>query len=176
MHGAYSEFRIYPFAERLAEPFIYQYEDFDGILAPNVFWDAKNVHDDLLLLAPKREQAEPSENPNLSSSNKDPDVLWNSMKNKFSRMPKGQMHYLIYFSTRFIGNKKPPKFYRPSKTNSLGRLCRDTGRNVTVIVISSLFTEEDTGMTAAQKHKRIMSVIGKKVFEPIIKEMEESRK
>jgi hypothetical protein len=97
-HGAYSEFRIYPFVERLAEPFIYQYEDFDGILAPNVFWDAKNVHDDLLLLAPKKEQADPSEIPNLSSSNKDPDVLWNSMKNKFSRMPKDQMNYLIYFS------------------------------------------------------------------------------
>ena len=134
------------------------------------------MHDDLLLLAPKKEQADPSEIPNLSSSNKDPDVLWNSMKNKFSRMPKDQMNYLIYFSTRFIGNRKLPKFYRPTKTNLLGRLCRDTGRNVTVIVISSLFTEEDTGMTTAQKHKRIMSVIGKKVFEPIIKEMEESRK
>ena len=175
-HGAYSEFMVYTFAERLTEPFIYQYEDFDGILAPNVFWDAKNVHDDLLLLAPKREQAEPPEIPDLSSTNKDPDVLWNSMKNKFSRMPKDQMNYLIYFSTRFIGNRKAPKFYRPAKTNLLGRLCRDTGRSVTVIVISSLFTEEDTGMTTAQKHKRIMSVIGKKVFEPIIKEMEESRK
>ena len=175
-HGAYSEFRVYPFEERLAKPFIYQYEDFDGILAPNVFWDAKNVHDDLLLLAPKREQAEPPEILDLSSSNKDPDVLWNSMKNKFSRMPKDQMNYLIYFSTRFIGNRKSPKFYRPTKTNLLGRLCRDTGRSVTVIVISSLFTEEDTGMTTAQKHKRIMNVIGKKVFEPIIKEMEESRK
>jgi hypothetical protein len=31
-------------------------------------------------------------------------------------------------------------------------------------------------MTTAQKHKRIMNVIGKKVFDPIIKEMEESRK
>jgi len=175
-HGAYSEFRIYPFAERLAEPYIYQYEDFDGILAPNVFWDAKNVHDDLLLLAPKRELAEPPENPDLSTSNKDPDVLWSSMRNKFSRMPKDQMNYLIYFSTRFIGNRKPPKFYRPTKTNLLGRLCRDTGRNVTIIVISSLFTEENKDMTLAQKHKQIMNVIGKKVFEPIIKEMEESRK
>ena len=46
----------------------------------------------------KKEQADPSEIPNLSSSNKDPDVLWNSMKNKFSRMPKDQMNYLIYFS------------------------------------------------------------------------------
>ena len=82
----------------IPKPFIYQYEDFDGILSPNVFWDAKNVHDDLLLLAPKKEQADPSEIPNLSSSNKDPDVLWNSMKNKFSRMPKDQMNYLIYFS------------------------------------------------------------------------------
>lgn len=173
-HGAYSEFRIYPFAERLAKPFIYQYEDFDGILAPNVFWDAKNVHDDLLLLAPNRALPEPPEIPDLFSSNKDPDVLWNSMRNKFRRMPKDQMNYLIYFSTRFIGNRKPPKFYRPAKSNLLGRLCRDTGRNVTIIVISSLFTEEDTEMTVAQKHKRIMSVIGKKVFDPIIKEMEES--
>ena len=56
----------------------------------------------------------------------------------------------------------------------LGRLCRDTGRSVTVIVISSLFTEEDSGMTTVQKHKRIMNVIGKKVFDPIIKEMEKS--
>ena len=132
--------------------------------------EALHVHDDLLLLAPKKEQADPSEIPNLSSSNKDPDVLWNSMKNKFSRMPKDRMNYLIYYSTRFIGNKKPPKFYRPTKTNLLGRLCRNTGRSVTVIVISSLFTEEDAGMNAAQKHKRIMSVIGKKVFDRIIKE------
>ena len=175
-HGAYSEFRIYPIAERFAKPFIYQYEDFDGILAPNVFWDAKNVHDDLLLLTPKRDLNNYLEDPNLSSVTKDPDVLWNSMKNKFSRMPKDQMNYLIYFSTRFIGNRKPPKFYHPGRTNSLGRLCRETGRNVTVIVISSLFTEEDSEMTTAQKHKRIMSVIEKKVFNPILKEMEESRK
>ena len=52
------------------------------------------MHDDLLLLAPKKEQADPSEIPNLSSSNKDPDVLWNSTKNKFSRMPKDQMNIL----------------------------------------------------------------------------------
>ena len=96
------------------------------------------------------------------------------MRNKFRRMPKDQMNYLIYFSTRFIGNRKPPKFYRPAKSNLLGRLCKDTGRNVTIIVISSLFIEEDTEMTVAQKHKRIMSVIGKKVFDPIIKELEES--
>ena len=169
-HGAYSEFRVYPQEERLTKPFIYRYEDFDGILAPNIFWDAKNVHDDLLLLAPDDGLNESSEYAEPSLSGKDPGVLRSAMKNKISRMPEGQMNYLICFSTRFIGNTKPPKFYRPTKSSPLGRLCSETGRNVTVIVISSLFTEEDAGMNAAQKHKRIMSVIGKKVFDRIIKE------
>ena len=174
-HGAYSECRVYPQEERLTRPFIYQYEDFDGILAPNIFWDAKNVHDDLLLLAPDERVNESQESTELSFTEKDPGVLRSAMKNKISRMPAGQMNYLIYFSTRFIGKTKPPKFYRPTKSSPLGRLCRETGRDVTVIVISSLFTEEDAGMTAAQKHRRIMSVIGRKVFDRILKETEESR-
>ncbi len=267
-HGAYEEFRVYPFSERLDKPFIYQYEDFDGILAPNVFWDAKNVYDDLLLLPSEGEMDDSDvsfyegsqestqvnsyngpngrpddglgggcyqdyqeyqeyqdyrdyqkyqeqryyqehhdhqdyhdyqkyhdyqddcfdesdqeslrerrcKNSNLCSSYKEPEVLWTSMRNKISRMPEGQMNYLIYFSTRFTGNKKPPKFYRPGDNKSLGSICRETGRQVTIIVISSIFTEEDAEMSTKQKHDQIMSVIGRKVFDRILKEMEKNGK
>ncbi len=169
-HGAYSEFRIYSPEERLAKPFIYQYEDFDGILAPNVFWDAKNIGDDLAILKTR------SKNIEEVQDSKSPDELENILKNKISRMPAGQMNYLIYFSTRFIGDKKLPEFYKPTNQNLLGKICRETKRRVTVVTISSLFTPKDAGLRVREKHNQLMLTIGKRVFERIIKEMQEERK
>ena len=170
-HGAYSKFHVHSISERLSLPYIYQYEDFDGILAPNVFWDAKNIQDDLMILLPDVATNDPSDDLGEASINqKSPEVLKNSLKNKIQRMPANQMNYLIYFSTRFIGNRKSPVFYRPKRKTPLGMLCKETERKVTVIVISSLFTENDTGMSRLQKHKRLMSVIGDKVLGKMLRE------
>ena len=168
-HGAYSAFRVYGPEERLEKPFIYQYEDFDGILAPHVFWDAKNIGADLAIL--KAKSRDLPENDDTKS----PDELANTLKNKISRMPSRQMNYLIYFSTRFIGDRKPPAFYRPTNQNLLGKICREAGRIVTIITISSLFTEEDENLRVKEKHERLMGTIGRKVFERIMKEMEERK-